>query len=236
MQQHGIGALPRHVGIIPDGNRRWAHDRNLDSRWGHQRGVAKILEVLAWCSEVRIKVVSLYLLSVGNLTRAPSEALTVFVEDLLGRMTKAQDFRLRLIGAVELLPASTREAIEAATVGTTDNHGPLVNLALAYNGRDDIVNGLRAALRSPALRDMPAEQIAELLTPEMIDQHISTQGQPNLDLIIRTSGEHRLSGFLTWQAEQSELYFCARQWPDFTKDDFLAALNSYANRQRRHGR
>lgn len=235
VQQHGMNSLPRHVGIIPDGNRRWARDHGVDRRSGHQKGAVKVLEVLSWCAEAGIEVVTMYLLSTDNLKRARREALTVFVEDILGSLAEARGFRLRPIGAVELLPTSTQAAIEAAAARTAANRGPLVNLALGYSGRDDIVKALRAALRDPALQGLRAQQIAELLIPEMINQYISTAGQPDPDLIIRTSGEQRLSGFLTWQVEQSELYFCTRQWPDFAKGDFMAALHSYSGRRRRYG-
>jgi short-chain Z-isoprenyl diphosphate synthase len=231
-----LTTLPRHLGIIPDGNRRWAIENGMPILEGHRRGVSIIPDVLGWCADAGIEIVTVFMLSPGNLTRSPSEGLTGFVEQVLCRMVDAHRFRLNPIGALDLLPESTVTAVKEAQTSTAGNQGPLINLALGYAGRQDILSAVCATLSSPALRDLPAHQAAAMLTTELIDRHISTTGQPDLDLIIRTSGESRLSGFLTWQSEQSELYFCPRHWPDFTKNDLAQALESYAARQRRYGK
>jgi short-chain Z-isoprenyl diphosphate synthase len=227
--------LPRHVGFIPDGNRRWASVRQVSRYDGHRRGAERIQDVLCWCEQIGIEVVTLFMLSSGNLARAHEEGLYGFTEHVVRRLANQARWRLHPIGSLDLLPDTTRCVITTVAEQTRGNQGLLINAALGYAGRRDIVAAVHAFLRDPAVRAADAEKMAELLTVDTVDGHISTAGQPDVDLIIRTSGEQRLSGFLTWQAEQAELHFCRRNWPDFRRIDLLRALRSYTRRERRFG-
>ncbi len=223
--------LPRHIGFIPDGNRRWARDHHTTPAEGHRRGIAKAVEVIGWCDDVGIEIVTLYMLSPANLRRAADQASPDLTEDLIRALAERR--RLHPIGSLDLLPARTRTVLDTATRSTLDTQGMLVNLALGYTGREDIVSAVRALLRDGTTA--ATGQLEDFITADRISRHISTAGQPDVDLIVRTSGEQRLSGFLTWQAEQAELHFCPRHWPDLRKVDFLRALRSYSHRQRRFG-
>lgn len=229
------GELPRHVGFIPDGGRRAARRQGQPIAEGHRRSRAKITEVCGWCEETGIEVVTLFALSAGNLGRDASERLPSHAEDCLSELVAVGRWRVNPIGSLELLSPGLRTAAASAEEQTAGNRELLVNVALGYTGRQDIIDAVRRFLRDPTLASADAEKLAALLTVEEIDRRISTAGQPDLDLIIRTSGEQRLSGFLTWQAEQSELYFSPRTWPEFQKTDLLEALADYADRQRRFG-
>jgi len=227
--------LPRHIGFIPDGNRRWADRHGLELTQGHSRGRAKAQEVVGWCADLGIEVVTLFTLSTGNLTRGRHERLTDFVEELVTGLAASRRFRLRLIGDLQLLPASTQEILAAAMDQPTGPSSTMVNLLICYTGRQDIVAAVRNFLLQPELRTADAERLAHVLNAHEIDRHLSTAGQPEIDLIIRTSGEQRLSGFLTWQAAQAELYFTRRYWPDFRRKDLQRALRDYGQRERRFG-
>jgi len=226
---HACGDLPQHLGLIPDGNRRWSKAHRTPARIGHQHGIDKIPEVLGWCHEANIPIVTLFTLSVGNLARDPSEQLLDFLERLVTTLACDTPFQLHPIGRLDLLPATTHNHITQAAAQTRHHTGMTVNLAIGYTGRLDILTALQAALHNPDY------QAGAPLTEELINQHISTAGQPDPDLIIRTSGEQRLSGFLTWQAEQAELYFCRRTWPNFRRRDLHRALDDYQHRHRRYG-
>src|SRR6266704_22693 len=181
---------PRHVGVMCDGNRRWARSAGLpDVSSGYREGADKIFELLDWCREAGVEVVTLWLLSTDNL---------------LGR------------------PESELEPL-------------LVNVAVGYGGRHEIADAVRALLQEHATKGTTIEELAEILDVEHIAEHLYTAGQPDPDLVIRTSGEQRLGGFLLWQSAHSEFYFCDAYWPAFRKVDFLRALRSYAGRHRRFG-
>jgi short-chain Z-isoprenyl diphosphate synthase len=226
------GALPRHLGIIPDGNRRWAELHGLPHRTGHQLGVAKVPEVVAWCSQAGIQVVTIYMLSMENLERNPSEGLESLSAEAVSLLAELPEIKLHPIGAIDRLPASTQAIVRRAAEATSGGRGTLVNLGLAYNGREDIVDAVQAILANSQAQNRPPHPI----TKDLISDFLSTAGQPDPDFIIRTSGELRASGFLTWQAEQAEWYFLERYWPDFTQGDLALALESFAKRKRRYGR
>jgi short-chain Z-isoprenyl diphosphate synthase len=231
-------ALPRHIGFIPDGNRRWARRHGRPTADGFRAGAERIAPVLDLCAARGIDYVTLWMMSDRNLLRSVEEltsmvALAEYVVALLSRLRR---WRLRLIGQLDLLPPSTAKLLAAATESTADLVGPVVNLAVGYAGRADIVTAMRALLLSPDLRGVSGERIAETLTTEHIGQHLSTGGQPDPDLVIRTSGEIRLSGFMTWQTTDSELYFSDKLWPDFDERELQLALAAYRDRDRRFGR
>lgn len=232
--------VPRHVGVIVDGNRRWARDMGyVDPNDGHRVGAVKIKEVLGWCDEAGIGHVTLYLLATDNLRRPAQELepLLQIIENLVVELAgEGNPWRLRIVGALDVLPADTASALKAAEERTLNRTGGAqVNIAVGYGGRREIADAVRSLLQEHAAAGGTLEELAEVLDVDHIAEHLYTRGQPDPDLVIRTSGEQRLSGFLLWQSAHSEFYFCELNWPDFRRIDFLRALRSYAHRQRRFG-
>src|SRR5215472_735109 len=218
--------VPRHVGVMCDGNRRWARSAGLiDVSGGYREGADKIFELLGWCREANVEVVTLWLLSTDNLVGRPEselEPLLEIIEDTV-RQLVAQHWRVKPVGALDLLPAEMTRVLKHAAEVTARNPGLLVNVAVGYGGRHEIADAVRALLQDHATKGTT------------IEEHLYTAGQPDPDLVIRTSGEQRLGGFLLWQSAHSEFYFCDAYWPAFRKVDFLRALRSYGERHRRFG-
>ncbi|SDF95902.1 isoprenyl transferase [Pseudonocardia oroxyli] len=232
-------ARPRHVALMLDGNRRWARDAGLeDVNDGHRAGAAKISDLLGWCTEAQVEVVTLFLLSTDNLNRPDDELVPLLdiiadvVDELSGPTTP---WRLRVVGALELLPAPMAERLAAAAARTADRPGLQLNVAVGYGGRQEIADAVRKLLLQHAESGTSIEELAEVLDVDHIAAHLYTSGQPDPDLVIRTSGEQRLSGFLLWQSAHSEFHFCEAYWPEFRRVDFLRALRDYAARHRRYG-
>ncbi|GAC1329249.1 MAG: isoprenyl transferase [Mycobacteriales bacterium] len=235
-----IGApVPRHVGVILDGNRRWAravgaHDPNS----GHRKGADKIEEVLCWCAETGVEVVTLWLLSTDNLSRPAEELapLLAIIEQTVDELAapKAR-WQVNPMGALDLLPDATARALKEAADRTAGKSGLLVNVAVGYGGRREIADAVRSLLAEHSRAGATIDDVAANLDVDHIAEHLYTAGQPDPDLVIRTSGEQRLSGFLLWQSAHSEFYFCDAYWPDFRRVDFLRALRAYAARHRRYG-
>jgi short-chain Z-isoprenyl diphosphate synthase len=238
------GPLPRHVGVILDGNRRFARERGLDDPSdGHAAGARRIDPFLDWCLEMGIPYVTLWLLSTENLAREDSEvaALLSIIEDTVRRMgcseeAAARGLKVTAVGALDLLPEDTRRCLKEAEEATADHDRLRVQVAVGYGGRQEITDALRSLLHARAAEGADLEQVAASLRPEDIGDHLYTTGLPDPDLIIRTSGEVRLSGFLLWQSAHSEFYFTDAYWPEFRKVDFLRALRDYQRRSRRFGR
>lgn len=231
-------AVPRHVGVMLDGNRRWAKVNGFETQDGHQAGADKIKDLLQWCEQAGVELVTLWLLSTDNLGRDEDELtpLLRIIENAVAELASAHRWRLHPIGALELLPAATSAALRAAEEATADVRGLTVNVAVGYGGRREIADAVRFMLIEHAARGTPIEVIAKNVSVDEIASHLYTRGQPDPDLVIRTSGEQRLGGFLLWQSARSEFYFCEAYWPDFRHVDFLRALRSYASRERRFGR
>ncbi|HEX2773559.1 MAG TPA: isoprenyl transferase [Micromonosporaceae bacterium] len=232
--------VPRHVGVMCDGNRRWAREMGyVDPNDGHRVGAERIKELLRWCDEAGVEHVTLWLLSTDNLNRPAAELdpLLQIIEDLVTELAEdGQPWRLRMVGALDLLPAHHALALKTAEERTGDRTGgPQVNVAVCYGGRREIADAVRSLLQEHAKSGGTIGELAEVLDVDHIAEHLYTRGQPDPDLVIRTSGEQRLSGFLLWQSAHSEFYFCDVNWPEFRHVDFLRALRSYANRQRRFG-
>ncbi|RTL68113.1 MAG: isoprenyl transferase [Pseudonocardiaceae bacterium] len=230
---------PRHVALMLDGNRRWARDAGLvDVNDGHRVGAAKIGDLLEWCREADVEVVTLFLLSTDNLSRAADELeplleiIADVVDDLAG---PGRPWQLRVVGALELLPTEIGSRLAAATSRTVGRTGLQVNVAVGYGGRQEIADAVRKLLLQHAESGTSIEELADVLDVDHIAAHLYTSGQPDPDLIIRTSGEQRLSGFLLWQSAHSEFWFCEAYWPEFRRVDFLRALRDYAARHRRFG-
>ncbi|HWG95061.1 MAG TPA: isoprenyl transferase [Mycobacteriales bacterium] len=230
--------VPRHVGVILDGNRRWARAMGTSSADGHKRGAAKIVDLLGWCDDAGVELVTLWLLSTDNLSRPEAELrpLLDIIVDVVTDLARPENrWTLRIVGALDLLPADTARRLKEAAAGTEGRPGVEVNVAVGYGGRREIADAVRAMLQAHAAAGRSLEEVAEILDVEHIGEHLYTRGQPDPDLVIRTSGEQRLSGFLLWQSAHSEFWFCEAYWPDFRRVDFLRALRAYAARQRRFG-
>lgn len=224
----------KHIAIILDGNRRWAQEHGRPIIAGYRAGGRNVLPFLSWCEGTGIEVVTLWPLSADNLKRSPSEvqALITVIQEVMAELAAAKRWRIRLIGQVDLLPADVVKAVRAAERMTSDVSGLIANIALVYDGRAEIVAAVRALMRERSHESITVSGITE----EDIAKQLATYGQPDPDLIIRTSGEQRLSGFLPWQAAYSEIFFCPTYWPDFHKAEFDWALKWYSTRCRRFGR
>jgi len=229
--------IPQHVGVMLDGNRRWARAVGADTTQGHRAGAANIEPLLGWCEEIGVKVVTLWLLSTDNLNRPARELdpLLAIIGGAVESLAEQRRWRLHPVGSLDLLPAPVAERLKEAAESTRDVDGLLVNIAVGYGGRREIADAVRALLHEQASKGMTLEELAEVIDVEHIAEHLYTKGQPDPDLVIRTSGEQRLGGFLLWQSAQSEFYFCEAYWPDFRRVDFLRAVRAYAQRERRYG-
>ena len=229
--------VPRHVGVIVDGNRRWARAAGTGSAAGHAAGADKVERLLEWCAEAGVEVVTLWLLSTENLNRSPEElrVLLGIIEDLTERIAATGRWRLHPLGALDLLPNPTAARLKELDEATRDVGGLTVNAAIGYGGRREIADAVRSLLQQHAALGTSIEELADILDVDHISEHLYTRGQPDPDLVIRTSGEQRLSGFLLWQSAHSEYYFCEAMWPDFRRIDFLRAIRAYGARERRYG-
>jgi short-chain Z-isoprenyl diphosphate synthase len=217
---------PNHVAVILDGNRRWASLAGLaEPGAGHRRGADKIDELLRWCADLRIQEVTVWALSNENLAALSERA-----------HGHAPRMRIRVFGRLGALPERLSETIEKVEAETADHEGVTLNVALGYSGRDELVDATRALIRSLATRGIPVEQMVDHVTSEALASHLYTAAHSDPDLIIRTSGEMRLSGFLPWQSTHSEFYFTDVYWPAFRELDFLRAVRTFQQRERRFGR
>jgi short-chain Z-isoprenyl diphosphate synthase len=222
-----------------DGNRRWAEKNfGAKAKIGHSAGGKKIHEFLGWCDELGIPVVTLYMLSIDNLTKRSDEELNdllrIIGEVALDLADKGK-WRIKLVGDRTVLPQELKANLEQAEQKTKDIDGLHVNLAVGYGGRNEIADAMKQIMLEHSASGGSIDSLANKLTPELITEHLYTTGQPDPDLIIRTSGEQRLSGFLLWQSSNSELYFEEALWPDFRRVDFLRALRAFGSRRRRYG-
>ncbi len=229
---------PEHIAIILDGNRRWARSKGLPDNEGHKTGLENIKNLIDWCLDADVKILSLYCLSVENLKRSKEELdflfeyLKIRVEEIIENVkaNKERGLKYDVLGNFELLPTDIVDKIHDALdlnekEWQNDKPKLLVNLCICYGGRQDIVQAARAV----------AEKGLEI-NEENINKNLFTKGAHDVDLLIRTGGEQRLSNFLLWQASYAELYFTDKMWPEFAKEDFTAALEWFGNRQRRFGR
>ena len=233
------GPLPRHVAMIIDGNRRWAKLRELETAaHGHRAGAAKYREFLVWCDDLGISVATLYLLSTDNLSgRNPVELNGLFeiIADLAEDLSHFRNWRVQHVGSTDGLPAALVEKLKDAEDTTRENTGLHINLAIGYGGRREIADAMRSIVQKHEGEGGTLDALAEILTPELIGEHLYTVGQPDPDLVIRTSGEQRLSDFMLWQSAHSEFYFVEALGPDLREVDFLRALRDFSRRQRRFG-
>ncbi|MFD9698354.1 polyprenyl diphosphate synthase [Lentzea sp. NPDC059081] len=228
-----LRTLPRHLAVILDGNRRWAEQRNRALADAYLTGAARVHELVTWCEEAGIQVVTVWALSQDNLSRSAQSvsAITRAVTSGVQAMAASERWRIRPVGALDRLPGDEAEALRAVEAATRHHDGTTLNVAVAYSGRDDILTAVRALVDEH--RDSRLDVAG--ITEKQLSRHLSTAGQPDVDLLIRTAGEQRLSGFMPWQADQAELYFTDTPWPDFDRPQFTRALTWYAHRVRRFG-
>lgn len=231
--------IPKHIAIILDGNRRFADDRGVNRLDGHVFGAKKLEEVIGWCQELGIKHITVYAFSTENFTRDDAEVKMLM--DLLTKKFKevAKDprvhkyrIRVKAIGNLGSLPEQVQSAIDEAQEATRTYDGQTLNIAVGYGGRAELAEGVRKICDRIKNGEINPQDVDE----NLIGNYLYTAGLPDPDLIIRTSGEERLSGFLLWQSAYSELYFCEANWPAFSKIDFLRAIRTYQGRERRFGK
>ena len=232
------GPIPKHIAIIMDGNRRYAREQGLEPKEGHLAGKEKIKDVLEWCMRMGVKTLTVYAFSTENFNRDPEEVS--FLMELIGTSLRelADDehiienrVRLRAIGERDAIPDDMREAIEYAESKTVDFDDYFFNMAIAYGGRQEIVSAVKDISSRVASGELDIDDIDE----STISDCLYTFDLPDPDLVLRTSGEFRVSNFLLWQLAYSELYFTDVYWPSFRYIDFLRAIRSYQQRARRFG-
>ena len=235
--------LPRHVGIILDGNRRFARRHNLTSPQEiYTAGAQKLDDLLDWCVDLGLGAITLWVLSTDNFNRHAEELsgiLAAVENKLLALASDPQIHRQRIcvraVGQLELLPASTLAAVRAAEAATKGYEGMYLTIATAYGGQQEITDAVQSLLREQLAAGKTFEQAIALVTPDAIGPYLYSPALPDPDLIIRTSGEIRLSGFLLWQSAYSEFHFTDVFWPAFRRIDFLRAIRAFQQRHRRHG-
>jgi short-chain Z-isoprenyl diphosphate synthase len=235
--------LPRHVGVIMDGNRRFARAVGIDDAAGHDHGAGKARDVLEWALELGITHMTLWGFSSDNRGRPPDEVAHLHAlfaaqarEFLTDERLQANEVQVRVIGDIDDFPEATQRALRTLEAATAHFDRLHLNVALGYGGREEIVAAVKRLLRERAKRGDGLLEAAEGLSIDDIQRHLYTAGTPDPDFVIRTSGEVRLSGFLLWQTAYSEFYFCDAFWPEFRKIDFLRAIRSFQQRERRFGR
>ncbi len=233
------GKRPQHIAIIMDGNRRLAERVGLEPWRGHRMGAEKLEKVLDWCIELGIKNITAYAFSMENFSRPPEELESLYdlFEEYFYKVGDDERIhrnraRVKAIGRVERFPERVRKAIRYAEDRSKDYDDFHLNIAVAYGGRQEILDAVRSIAEEVKTGELGADDIDEAT----IGKHLYTNGLPDPDLIIRTSGEERISGFLLWQSAYSELYFCESFWPGFRRIDFLRALRTFQQRERRYGK
>lgn len=237
MNMQRVKKLPEHVALIMDGNGRWAKQRGLPRSFGHKAGVETLREIVTYCSDIGIKILTVFAFSTENWTR-PAEEVDYLINILLVEFMKKEinelnrnNVRIKILGNIEELPPSTKKQIYESIEITKHNTGLQFNIALNYGGRNEIINAVKKIASMTLSGEIGESDIDE----ELLSNYLYTSGDKDPDLIIRTSGEKRISNFLLWQGAYSELYFSEVLWPDFKKENFIEAINEYEKRDRRFG-
>ncbi|MBO58533.1 MAG: di-trans,poly-cis-decaprenylcistransferase [Euryarchaeota archaeon] len=234
-----MGDLPNHVSIIMDGNRRFAWSQDLEKKVGHRHGKDKLKEVLDWVLDLGIPYLTVYALSTENVSGREDEELSELYSlyingfDEIRNDARIHDYKVKVqaVGRLELLPKDVQEAINRAEESTSNYDDFLFTICLAYGGREEIVDAMREVAKEHANGDLPLDEI----NTEAISKRLYTADLPDPDLLIRTSGEERISNFLLWQIAYSELHFTDVHWPSFSRNDLYEAIDSYQKRKRRFG-
>lgn len=226
-----MGNYPKHIAIIPDGNRRWARKNGLPSIEGHRRGIENFKRISLYCKRKGIKILTFFAFSTENWKRSKLEVnylMKLLREyfDIYSSDFNKEDVKIRIIGSKEGIPPKTREVIEKVEKMTENNKGRILNIALNYGGRLEIINAVKNILKDKPQR----------IDLETFRKYLWTKDVPDPDLVIRTGGEKRVSNFLLYQMAYSELYFSKKLWPDFTPSDLSRIIKDYQQRERRFGR
>ena len=237
IEQIDMNRLPKHIGIIMDGNRTWAKNKGIDPKLGHKEG-AKVLEnIVRYANEIGIKHLTVYAFSTENWNRTKEEVgalmmlLQAYLDDF-GKRADTENIKVKILGDKTALSEGLQKSIEKTVERTKNNTGIVFNVALNYGGRAELIKAVKEIAEEVKKGEIALEDISE----EMISNHLYTAGQVDPDIIIRTSGQIRTSGFLPWQTIYSEFIFMEKTWPDFTKEDLLEAINEYQNRTIRKGK
>ena len=237
MAEHSENIMPKHVAIIMDGNGRWAKERSKPRVFGHKAGAQRVRDVVEASSELGIKALTLYAFSEENWGRPEAEVSALFqllmsyLKSEVAKLKK-ENVRLSAIGKLERLPLECQKLIAQAQESTEHNDGLVLTLALSYGSRTEIVDCCRKVAQRVAAKELEVADIDQAL----VSQHLYTAGSADPDLVIRTSGEQRISNFLLWQIAYAELFFSPVYWPDFTKERYLEAIHAFQQRQRRFGK
>ena len=225
-----VGAVPRHVAVIMDGHRRWARERGLDVQEGHARGFDHVADLLGWCATAGVEYVTVFWASIDNLRKrsdAEADALMLVIERVIGALSAPSvGWRIEAAGRLDLLPDTTAHAIKDAVEATRTIKNRVLTVAVGYGGREDIAEAVRALLDDAAAEGRSLAELAETVTPSDIARNLWTGNTPDPDLVLRTSGEQRLSGFLLWQTAYADLRFVDVYWPGFRELDFLRVLRT----------
>ncbi len=228
-----MDGVPRHIAIIPDGNRRWSRKRGITRKDGYAKGIRKIGDVLKWCRETDVRILTMWGFSSENFSRDREEIrelFSLFQENLRKALGHEDENRkkvkVRFLGRLDRFPKNISSMMKKAEADCPRNAKYQLNLLLSYGGREEVVDAINSIVKKGV----------RTVNEKTISDNLYTAGIPDPDLVIRTSGEQRLSGLMPWQTVYSELYFCKKLWPDFSKKDFLKSLKSYAKRKRRYGK
>ncbi|WP_073027240.1 isoprenyl transferase [Lutispora thermophila] len=238
MKEFRIEKLPEHIALIMDGNGRWAKQRGLPRSLGHKAGVEALKEIVRYSSDIGIKILTVYAFSTENWAR-PAEEVDYLINILLVEYMKKEikelnenNVKIKILGDIEALPDATKKQIKEAIELTKNNTGLQFNIALNYGGRKEIIDAVKVMTRKILKGEIDETDIDE----NLLSNYLYTAGDKDPDLVIRTSGEMRLSNFLIWQSAYSELYFTDVLWPDFNKEDLDLAISEYQKRERRFGK
>ena len=237
MEQIKSNILPKHIAIIMDGNGRWAKKKGLIRAAGHERGTKSVREAVEACAEIGIKHLTLFAFSTENWNRPKLEVQTLMkllVSSLKKELKTLTENKIRLnvVGNVDTLPSKAKKELLEVIDKTKDNDRMTLSLALSYGSREEIRNMVKVISQKVEQKELKSEEI----TDDVINNHLYTFDLPDVDLLIRTSGEQRISNFLLWQIAYAELYFCEVLWPDFRKTHLIEAITNYQKRERRFGK
>ena len=236
MENIDMQNLPTHIAIIMDGNRRWARNKNMDAKLGHREGAKTLEKIVRFCNKIGLKYLTVYAFSTENWKRAEDEvkALMLLLQGYLDDYSKRADtenIKIKILGDITVLSKGMQNSINKAMERTKDNTGLVFNIALNYGGRAEIVRAIKNIANDVKKDNVQIENIDE----ELVSNYLYTQGQPDPDVLIRTSGELRTSNFLPWQIVYSEFIFFDKHWPDFNEEDIIESIKIYQKRNRKFG-
>jgi len=228
--------MPKHIAIIMDGNRRWAKERNLDIKSGHREGAKTLEKIVKYANEIGIEYITVYAFSTENWKRAEEEigALMLLLKNYLddfGKRADTENIKISVLGDINKISTSLQKSIEKAIEKTKNNTGIVFNIAFNYGGRDELIKAIQKIGKDIEDNKIKSNEITE----ELVEDNLYTKGQPDPDIVIRTSGEIRMSNFLTWQTVYSELIFLEKNWPDFSEEDLIETIKIYQKRNRKFG-